>query len=219
MAEGEVIAGAHVSGAMQRDAAALVPNWLVLGDTEATDIDVQAGRVRAVMTSNPDHPRLDCDYVVIATNIWAPLLGDRLGVPIPLMGYEHQYLVSGPLPELDRFDPTNPEDEIIYPSVRELDSYLYFRQHWNTFGIGSYRHAPRPVPAHQVGRRDPPVHPQRLRRRTLGQVPPTVSVPEATDFRHLPEADQRHLRLPRRRHADRRARPRSRAPGWRPAPG
>lgn len=157
VAEGEVVAGAHLSGAFQRDAAALVPNWQVIGYTEATDIDVQNGRVRAVLTSNPDHPRLDCDYAVIATNVWAPLLGDRLGVPIPLMGYEHQYLVSGPLPELERFDPGNPDDEIVYPSVRELDTYLYFRQHWNTFGIGSYRHAPRPVPAHQL--RNSAIHP------------------------------------------------------------
>ena len=150
--EGEIVAGAHVSGAMQRDAAALAANWQVLGNTEAIDIDVQAGKVRAVMTSNPQHLRLECEYVVIATNIWAPLLGDRLGVPIPLMGYEHQYIVSGPLPELDRFDPSKPEDEIIYPSVRELDTYLYFRQEWNTLGIGSYHHAPRPVPADQVGK-------------------------------------------------------------------
>ena len=151
VAEGEVVAGADLSGALQRDAALMTPNWQVLGNTEAIDIDINAGRVRAVMTSNPDHPRLDCEYVVIATNIWAPLLGDRLGVPVPLMGYEHQYLVSPPLPELARFDPTKPGDEIVWPSIRELDTYLYFRQHWNAFGIGSYRHAPRPVRADQVG--------------------------------------------------------------------
>ena len=68
------------------------------------------------------------------------------------MGYEHQYIVSGPLPELDRFDPSKPGDEIVYPSVRELDTYLYFRQEWNAFGIGSYHHAPRPVSADQVGK-------------------------------------------------------------------
>ena len=151
MAEGEIVAGAHVSGALQRDAAVLAPGLQVLGDTRATDIDVRAGKVRAVMTSNPELPRLDCDYVVLATNIWAPLLGDRIGIPVPLMGYEHQYVVSGPLPELDGFDPNDPNHEIIYPSVRELDTYLYFRQHWNAFGIGSYRHAPRPVPASQLG--------------------------------------------------------------------
>ena len=151
VAEGEVVVGSHVSGALQRDAEALASNWLVLGHTEATDFEVAGGRVRAIMTSNPDYQRLECDYVVIATNIWAPLLGDQLGLPVPLMGYEHQYVVSGPLPDLDRFDPANPADEIIYPSVRELDSYLYFRQHWNALGIGSYRHAPRPVAAHLLG--------------------------------------------------------------------
>ncbi|HSL25358.1 MAG TPA: FAD-binding oxidoreductase, partial [Acidimicrobiia bacterium] len=140
--EGQVVAGAHVSGALQRDAGVAV-----LGNTEVLDLQVEAGRIRAVVTTSPEHPRIDCEQVLIATNIWAPILGERLGVPIPLMGFEHQYLVSGPLPELARFDPANPDDEIVWPSVRDLDSRLYFRQHWNAFGIGSYRHAPRPVPA------------------------------------------------------------------------
>lgn len=146
IAEGQTVAPAHVSGAMQRDA-----SGTVIGNTEVTDLDIVAGRVRAVLTNNPEHLRIDCDHVVIATNIWAPILGERLGVPIPLMGYEHQYLQTGPLPELDAFDPSVPEDEIVYPSARELDTYTYFRQHWNCFGVGSYRHAPRPVPAELVG--------------------------------------------------------------------
>jgi glycine cleavage system aminomethyltransferase T/glycine/D-amino acid oxidase-like deaminating enzyme len=146
MAEGQTVAPAHVSGAMQRDA-----GCKVIGHTEVTDVDVGNGRVRAVMTNHPEHPRIECDHVVVATNIWAPLLGARLGVPIPLMGYEHQYLRTGPLPELDRFDPSQPDHEIVYPSVRELDTYIYFRQHWNSFGVGSYRHEPRRVPAGLVG--------------------------------------------------------------------
>ncbi len=152
IAEGQTVAPAHVSGALQRDAQAQV-----IGNTEVTDLDIVGGRVRAVLTANPEHPRIECDHAVIATNIWAPILGDRLGVPIPLMGYEHQYLQTGPVPELDRFDPNIPEEEMVYPSARELDTYIYFRQHWNRFGVGSYRHAPRPVPARQVG--DNAIHP------------------------------------------------------------
>lgn len=144
--EGEVVAGAHASGAMQRDA-----GILVLGNTTVTNLDFAAGRVVAVLTDHPEMSRIECEEVLICTNIWAPLLGDSLGVPIPLMGYEHQYLISGPLRELAIFDPANRDDEIVYPSVRELDAYLYFRQHWNAFGIGSYRHAPRPVPARSLG--------------------------------------------------------------------
>jgi glycine cleavage system aminomethyltransferase T/glycine/D-amino acid oxidase-like deaminating enzyme len=146
MTEGQTVAPAHISGAMQRDAGVKV-----LGHAEVTDLDIDGGRVRAVITNHPDHTRIECDHAVIATNIWAPLLGERLGVPIPLMGYEHQYLRTGPLPELERFDPSQPDEEIVYPSVRELDTYIYFRQHWNSFGVGSYRHAPRPVPAGSVG--------------------------------------------------------------------
>jgi heterotetrameric sarcosine oxidase gamma subunit len=146
IAEGQTVAPSHISGAMQRDSAATV-----LGHTEVTDLDVSGGKVRAVLTTNPEHARIECDHAVIATNIWAPLLGDKLGVPIPLLGYEHQYLRTGPLPELSEFDPNVPEHEMAYPSVRELDTYIYFRQHWNGLGVGSYRHAPRPVPAAMIG--------------------------------------------------------------------
>lgn len=141
--EGQTVAAAHVSGAMQRDSRATV-----LGNREIVDIDIENGRVIGIVCA--DGERIGCDRVVVATNIWAPILGDQLGVPVPLLGFEHQYVVSGPLPELDQFDPSRPEDELVYPSVRELDTYIYFRQQWNAYGIGSYRHRPRPVWAHDL---------------------------------------------------------------------
>jgi heterotetrameric sarcosine oxidase gamma subunit len=144
--EGEIVVGSHVCGAFQRDAGVEV-----LGHTAVIDLEFNAGRAVAVLTDHPGMGRIECEQVLICTNIWAPILGDRLGVPIPLMGYEHQYLISGPIDELGRFDPNQKDDEIIYPSVRELDTYLYFRQHWNAFGIGSYHHEPRPVPAGALG--------------------------------------------------------------------
>ncbi|MGH8924280.1 MAG: GcvT family protein [Acidimicrobiia bacterium] len=143
--EGEIVAGAHVSGALQRDSGVIV-----LGNCEVTGVEVTGGRVRGVLTDQ--RGRIECERVVVATNIWAPILGDSLGVPIPLLGFEHQYVVSGPLPDLDRFDPNKPDDEIVFPSVRELDTYLYFRQHWNSYGIGSYHHRPRSVWADELGR-------------------------------------------------------------------
>ncbi|HKX75676.1 MAG TPA: FAD-dependent oxidoreductase [Acidimicrobiia bacterium] len=144
--EGLIVAGAHVSGAFQRDAGGAVT---VIGHTEVERLEIEGGRLRGVVTANPDLPRIECDEVLIATNIWAPLWGEQIDTPIPLLGYEHQYLVSPPLSDLSQFDPKRPEDEIVYPSVRELDTYIYFRQHWNSYGVGSYRHRPRPVwPTH-----------------------------------------------------------------------
>ena len=146
--EGLIVAPDHVAGAFQK-AAEESGHLQVRGHTEVIEIETVDGEVRAVVTR--DEQRIECDHVLIATNIWAPRLGEQIHTSFPLLAYEHQYLVSPPLADLDRFDPSRPEDEIVYPSVRDLDTYLYFRQHWNTYGIGSYHHRPRPVWPNDLG--------------------------------------------------------------------
>jgi glycine cleavage system aminomethyltransferase T/glycine/D-amino acid oxidase-like deaminating enzyme len=147
-----LVSGAAVSGALQRDAAALAEGRVqVLGFTEVTDVEVKRGRVAAVLTQNPAAPRIDCEYVVLATNIWGPVLGDKLGVPIPLLAYQHQYAITKPLPELQGFDPAQLADEVIYPTVREVESQFYLRQHHQQMGIGNYWHGVHQVKPHAVG--------------------------------------------------------------------
>jgi heterotetrameric sarcosine oxidase gamma subunit len=149
VSEGLIVAPAHLAGSLQ-EAAKKSGRLEVRGHTEVTGIETAHGQVRAVITG--DRERIECEHVLIATNIWSPLLGDQIQSSFPLLAYEHQYLMSPPLAELERFDPSDPRDEIVYPSVRELDTYLYFRQHWNTYGIGSYHHRPRPVWPADLGR-------------------------------------------------------------------
>ncbi len=147
-----LVSGSAVSGALQRDAAKFAAGRMqVLGFTEALDVETANGRVRAVLTNNANHPRIECEAVVLATNIWGPVLGDKLGVPIPLLAYEHQYVITAELPALMHFDPAKREDEVIYPTVREVESQFYFRQHHRAIGIGSYWHRPMNVKPHQVG--------------------------------------------------------------------
>ncbi|MGD2159483.1 MAG: FAD-binding oxidoreductase, partial [Anaerolineales bacterium] len=67
------------------------------GDTQVTDIEMNKGRVKTVVT---DKGRIDTEFVLLCTNIWAPVLAGKVGVDIPLMSVEHQYLISDPLPEL-----------------------------------------------------------------------------------------------------------------------
>ena len=145
-----IIAGAHVNGGLQRDAAADGTATFV-GFTDVTDIEVLDGRVVAVKTNNPAMPRVTCEAVLLATNIWGPLLGDKIGVPIPLLAYEHQYVVTEPVPALAQFSMDNKDHEVTFPTCRELDSQIYFRQHYNAYGIGSYWHTPRGIKAHDVG--------------------------------------------------------------------
>jgi glycine cleavage system aminomethyltransferase T/glycine/D-amino acid oxidase-like deaminating enzyme len=147
--KGAIVAGSHVTGALARDAEAtggarFVPNTVV------TDIEVVNGQVRAVLTDNPQMPRIDCEQVLLCTNIWGPLLGDKLGVRLPLLAFEHQYVVTEPLPELAHFDRSNKDHEVTWPTVRELDSAMYYRHHWDSYGIGSYWHKPRAIQPRQI---------------------------------------------------------------------
>lgn len=104
------------------------------GRTKVTDIDVEGSKITTVVT---DRGRIEADRVVIATNIWAPLFGEMVGVDIPLLPCEHQYAVTESLPELEGTD-----QEVNYTGFRHQDAALYFRQHGEGYGIGSYNHEP-----------------------------------------------------------------------------
>jgi glycine cleavage system aminomethyltransferase T/glycine/D-amino acid oxidase-like deaminating enzyme len=146
-----LVPGAHVTGALLRDAAALSGvQWME--NTAVTDVEVKNGAVAAVRTDNPALPRIACEAVLLCTNIWGPVLGDKLGVPIPLMPCEHQYLFLDPIPELARFDRSRKQDEVIYPTARIQDITTYFRQHWDTYGIGNYWHKPLLVSPYKLGK-------------------------------------------------------------------
>jgi len=144
-----IVCSPHLNGAMQV-AAAGSGAVRFIGDTKVVDIEIANGRIAAVVTEGGE--RIACEQVLIATNIWGPVLGDLVGVPVPLMALEHQYLISTPLEVLARFDRTKKEDEIVYPSFRDLDTTLYARQVWDSLGLGSYRHTPRPVDPHTLGK-------------------------------------------------------------------
>ena len=104
------------------------------GHTTVTDIETGDGEVEAVVT---DRGRIDCEEVLVATNIWGPLFGEMVGVDVPLVPCAHQYLVSEPLEEL-----AGASEELEQPILRHQDYSLYFRQHGESYGIGSYDHEP-----------------------------------------------------------------------------
>jgi glycine cleavage system aminomethyltransferase T/glycine/D-amino acid oxidase-like deaminating enzyme len=104
------------------------------GETKVTDIEVERGEVTAVET---DRGRVEADQVLVAANNWAPLFGRMVGVDIPLMPCEHQYAVTESLPEL-----AGTTSEVEFTGFRHQDAALYFRQHGEGYGIGSYNHEP-----------------------------------------------------------------------------
>ncbi|MGF1457813.1 MAG: FAD-dependent oxidoreductase [Leptolyngbyaceae cyanobacterium] len=104
------------------------------GNTTVTDIEVIAGQVKAVVT---DQGRIETDKVLVCAGIWGPRVGRMVGEVIPLTPVQHQYVKTSPIPEL-----SHATEEVSYPIVRHQDHAMYFRQHGDCWGIGSYQHEP-----------------------------------------------------------------------------
>lgn len=98
-----------------------------------TGIERENGRVTAVVTDRGSFP---ADHVVSAAGFWGPVIGRMAGVDVPLQPLAHQYAKTQPLPELA---------EASKPILRFQDRDLYFREHHDRVGIGSYAHRPLPV--------------------------------------------------------------------------
>ena len=110
------------------------------GDTAVTEVIVENGSVRGVKTSNPELGEIRAPQVLLCTNIWAPLIADQLGINMPLFPGEHQYIYTEPT---DAF--TDSVTEATTPVTTIDDIAIYFRQHHDRIGIGSYHHQARLV--------------------------------------------------------------------------
>jgi glycine cleavage system aminomethyltransferase T/glycine/D-amino acid oxidase-like deaminating enzyme len=107
-----------------------------VGGCPVTGIEHAGGRVRAVHTALGT---VRTDTVVLAAGIWGPEVGATAGVRVPLVPVEHQYALTGPLPELEG----DAGEEVVHPILRHQDHAMYFRQQGDAYGIGNYRHEPR----------------------------------------------------------------------------
>nr|WP_224450421.1 FAD-dependent oxidoreductase [Haloprofundus salilacus] len=126
--------------------------------TRTKNVSVEDGEVRSVVTENGE---IECNEIVIATNIWARQLGEKLGVHLPVTPVEHQYTITEPLEELaeSREDVSNhpvyenyrdvsgeKADRLLVgpdrPILRDQDNAMYFRTHGDAYGLGSYNHEP-----------------------------------------------------------------------------
>ena len=112
------------------------------GNTTVTGIEVANGRVQAVVT---DQGTITTGMVLVCAGIWGPRLGRMVGLTIPLIPVEHQYVKTTPLPEL-----AGETREVVHPILRHQDRSMYFRQHADHYGIGSYQHEPLLVEADDI---------------------------------------------------------------------
>jgi dimethylglycine dehydrogenase len=100
--------------------------------TKVTAISRTASGEWLVMTDKGD---IVCEHVVTATGSWARQVAAMVGLDIPVIAVEHQYLVTEPAPELEeRKSKGLPELAVL----RESDASYYMREERQGFILGPY---------------------------------------------------------------------------------
>lgn len=108
--------------------------------TEVIGIVDKGGRVAGVRTADGV---VDADIVVCAAGFWGAQLAKEVGLVVPLVPMAHQYARTGQIPSL--VGRNTERSEAGLPILRHQDQDLYFREHVDRLGIGSYSHRPMPV--------------------------------------------------------------------------
>jgi glycine cleavage system aminomethyltransferase T len=86
---------------------------------------------------------IPADIVVSCAGFWGRELGKLAGLDVPLLPLAHQYVRTTPLNGLRGADDL--PNGASRPILRYQDRDLYFREHGDRIGIGSYAHKPMPV--------------------------------------------------------------------------
>ncbi|MFE5835504.1 FAD-dependent oxidoreductase [Arthrobacter sp. NPDC056493] len=118
-----------------------------LGSTTVTGISQWGGKVTGVETSSGVIP---ADIVVSCAGFWGRELGKMIGLEVPLLPLAHQYVKTTPLQEQRGLNELPNGAHL--PILRYQDRDLYFREHGDRIGIGSYAHRPMPVDMEQLPR-------------------------------------------------------------------
>jgi sarcosine dehydrogenase len=103
----------------------------ILEDTEVLSVEVVDGVITAVVT---EHGRIECEKVVVCAGQWTRELARRVGVNVPLVSVEHQYLITGQIEGVTRNLPT----------LRDPDRLTYYKEEVGGLVMGGYE--PNPVP-------------------------------------------------------------------------
>ena len=126
-------------GTFRRDGAVAKGALTVFANTEVLDVETETTpygkpRVTAVVTNRG---RIEAEYVVIACGVWSPRIAAMAGATIPLTPAVHQMADVGPIDILQQTG-----NEIGYPIVRDMDTFMYERQSAGSMEVGSYAHRP-----------------------------------------------------------------------------
>lgn len=102
--------------------------------TKVTSITVDGRRVSTVHAIDRDGADIDvhCEVVVNAAGMWGMEVGRMAGVRIPAVAVEHQYVLTGPIPDVTPAELRN------MPTMRDPDLLVYYKPDGPGLLIGGY---------------------------------------------------------------------------------
>lgn len=103
----------------------------IFEDTKVTDIEIENGKIRAVIT---DQGRIECEKVICCAGQWTRSFAKRFGVNVPLVSMEHQYMVTERIEGM----PSS------LPTLRDPDRLTYYKEEVGGLVMGGYEANPIP---------------------------------------------------------------------------
>ena len=104
-------------------------NARICEHTKVTSITVQGRRASTVHTEQGD---IACEMVVNAAGMWGMEIGRMAGVRVPAVAVEHQYVLTGPIPDF------TPAELRQMPTMRDPDLLVYYKPDGPGLLIGGY---------------------------------------------------------------------------------
>ncbi len=103
----------------------------IFEDTQVTKIIVENGRVRGVESAQG---LIECEKVVVCAGQWTRALAATVGVNVPLVSVEHQYVITEKIPGV------TPN----LPTLRDPDRLTYWKEDVGGLVWGGYEPNPKP---------------------------------------------------------------------------
>jgi dimethylglycine oxidase len=109
---------------------------------EVLDITTAGDRVTGVVT---DKGHIDAEIVACCAGIWGPKVAAMAGLTLPLVPLAHQLAWTGQVPAI-----AGQKTEAVRPILRHQDRDLYYRDRYDTLGVGYYGHRPMPIDVNDI---------------------------------------------------------------------
>lgn len=103
----------------------------IFEDTEVLSVDIEKGRIIGVTTAEG---RIACDTIICCAGQWTRTLAATIGVNVPLVSVEHQYMLTEPI------EGVTPD----LPTLRDPDRLTYYKEEVGGLVMGGYENNPIP---------------------------------------------------------------------------